>query len=113
MARAKDGLSDLELYVMLALAHLGDGAYGVTVRREILERAGRDAAIGAVYATLARLEEKGLLASRLSEPVAMRGGRSRRHYALTAAGSRALDETLSMLRRMSTGVRRRAARGDA
>jgi PadR family transcriptional regulator PadR len=113
MATTKDGLSAFELYVMLALARLGEEAYGVTIRREIEERAGRPAAIGAVYATLARLEEKGHLVSRLSGPVPVRGGRSRRHYTLTAAGERALEETLSMLRRMTAGVRRRPARGDA
>jgi DNA-binding PadR family transcriptional regulator len=113
MPRPKDGLSEFELFVMLALARLGAQAYGVSIRREIQERAGRDVAIGAVYATLGRLEEKGFLASHLSDPVPVRGGRSRRHYQLRPAGERALDESLSMLRRMASGLRRRPAREDA
>ena len=113
MAQATDGLSELELHVMLALARLGADAYGVSIRREIHERAGRDAAIGAVYAALGRLEARGFLASRLSDPVPMRGGRARRHYALSAAGERALDEALSMLRRMTSGLPRRPVRGGA
>jgi DNA-binding PadR family transcriptional regulator len=111
MPRARDGLSEIELYVMLALARLGDHGYGVSIRREIEERAGREVSIGAVYAALARLELKGFLTSRLSEPVPMRGGRSRRHFGLTATGERALGGALSMLRRMASGVR--PARGDA
>jgi DNA-binding PadR family transcriptional regulator len=111
MARHRDGLSELELYVMLALARLGDEGYGVSIRREIEERAGRDVSIGAVYATLARLEQTGFLTSRLSEPVPVRGGRSRRHFGLTVTGERALEGALSMLRRMSSGVW--PARGDA
>ena len=55
-----DFVGEFELYVMLALAHLEDDVYGVTIRREIEARTGRTVAIGAVYATLARLEEKGI-----------------------------------------------------
>ena len=59
-----DFLGEFEIYVMLALAHLGPDAYGVTIRQEITRRTGREIAIGAVYATLSRLEEKGLVATR-------------------------------------------------
>jgi DNA-binding PadR family transcriptional regulator len=111
MTRHGDGLSEHELYVMLALARLGGDGYGVSIRREIEERAGRDVSIGAVYATLARLEQKGFLTSRLSEPVPVRGGRSRRHFGLTVAGERALEGALAMLRRMASGAW--PARGDA
>src|ERR687898_672695 len=54
-----DFLGEFEIYVMLALSHLDPDAYGVTIRQEITRRTGRDIAIGAVYATLSRLEEKG------------------------------------------------------
>ena len=63
-----DFLGEFEQLVLLALLRLGDEAYGMTVRREIEERAARDVSIGAVYATLDRLEEKGLVKSRLGEP---------------------------------------------
>jgi PadR family transcriptional regulator, regulatory protein PadR len=96
--------AEFELFVLLALARLRDNAYGVTVRREIEERGGRPVSIGAVYATLARLADKGLVESELSEPVAVRGGRSRRYYQLTIAGERALARTLTMLDRMTSGL---------
>jgi PadR family transcriptional regulator PadR len=80
----------LELAALLAVARLVDDAYGLEVRRELIERTGRDYAIGAIYTTLQRLEDKGFLQSRFSNPVPVRGGRSRRHFTLTAAGQRAL-----------------------
>ena len=77
-----------------------DDAYGMNVRREIERRTGRDMAIGAVYATLDRLEQKDLIASRR---VAGDGG-SRRVFSVTAAGSRALVETRSLRERLWQGV---------
>ena len=65
-------LGEFEQLVLLALVRLGEGAYGLSVRKEIAERAGREVAIGAVYATLDRLEQKGLVVSELGGA----GGRS-------------------------------------
>jgi DNA-binding PadR family transcriptional regulator len=100
-------LGEFELYVMLALAHLGPEAYGVIIRQEIARRAGRDVAIGAVYATLARLEAKGLVTHALSDPQPVQGGRARKHFRLTRAGERALAHSASMLTRMMHGWRPR------
>ena len=61
-------LAEFELYVMLAVARLGDEAYGVTVRREIEGRTGRPVSVGALYATLARLGDKGRVALEVSDP---------------------------------------------
>jgi PadR family transcriptional regulator len=83
-------LGSLELAALLAVARLGDDAYGLAVRRDLAERTGRDYSVGAVYTTLQRLEDKGLLRSRASEPLPVRGGRSRRHFIITGAGARAL-----------------------
>jgi DNA-binding PadR family transcriptional regulator len=105
-----DFLGEFEIYVMLALGHLGPEAYGVTIRQEISRRTRRDVAIGAVYATLSRLEEKGLVASALSDPLPVRGGRTRKHFVQTAAGSRALDHSTRMLARMMEGWRPRPQR---
>ncbi|HEY4129590.1 MAG TPA: helix-turn-helix transcriptional regulator [Gemmatimonadaceae bacterium] len=83
----------LELATLLAVAQLGDDeSYGLEVRRELLDRTGRDYSIGGVYTTLQRLEDKGFLSSRASEPLPVRGGRSRRHFTLTGAGQRALRD---------------------
>jgi DNA-binding PadR family transcriptional regulator len=84
-------LGPLELAALLAVARLGDDAYGLAVRRDVSERAGRDYSVGAIYTTLQRLEDKALLTSRTSDPLPVRGGRSRRHFHLTAAGRRAIE----------------------
>jgi PadR family transcriptional regulator PadR len=93
-------LGEFELYVLSALARLGNDAYGMTVRREIEERAGRAVAIGAVYATLDRLAEKGLVSFSISDPLPVPGGRARKHARLTPEGRRALDHSTKMLARM-------------
>ena len=85
-------LGSLELAALLAVARLGDEAYGLAVRRDLAERIGRDYSVGAVYTTLQRLEDKGLLTSRASDPLPVRGGRSRRHFKLTGAGVRAIRD---------------------
>jgi PadR family transcriptional regulator PadR len=99
-----DFVGEFELYVMLALAHLGDDAYGVSIRREIEARTGRTVAIGAVYATLARLEEKGLVQFRISDPQPVQGGRARKYFSLTGPGTRALRHSTAMLARMMAGL---------
>jgi PadR family transcriptional regulator PadR len=85
-------LGTLELATLLAVSRLRDKAYGLAVKRDLAARTGRDYSAGALYTTLQRLEDKGLLTSRNSEPLPVRGGRSRRHFTLTGAGARALRE---------------------
>jgi DNA-binding PadR family transcriptional regulator len=99
-----DGLGEFEQLVLLALVRLGDDAYGVTVHEQLERRADRDVALGAVYKTLARLEAKKLVAARLGEPTAERGGRRKRHYQVTPAGKRALSRSLAALHRMTAGL---------
>jgi PadR family transcriptional regulator PadR len=100
-----DFLGEFEIYVMLALAHIGADAYGVNIRQEIERRTARDVAIGAVYSTLSRLEDKGLVRHELSAPLPVQGGRARKHYRLTPDGERALSHAASMLARMMHGWR--------
>ena len=97
-------LGEFEQVVLLAVAHLGEEGYGVSIRREIEARARRDVSIGAVYATLSRLEEKGFLTSWEGEPEARRGGRARRHYRLEPGGAQALRAARGMMDRMWDGV---------
>jgi DNA-binding PadR family transcriptional regulator len=97
-------LGEFEQIVLLAVARLGRDGYGVTVRQEIQERTGRAVAVGAVYATLDRLEGKGLVASFEGQPTSERGGRARRHFHLLPAGARALDASRRMLAAMWDGV---------
>jgi len=68
-------LGEFEQVVLLALVRLGDGAYGLRIRREIETRTSREVSIGAVYATLDRLESQGLVLSSLGDPTPERGGR--------------------------------------
>src|SRR3954466_11428767 len=99
-----DFVGEFELYVMLALAHQEPEAYGVTIRREIENRTGRTIAIGAVYATLARLEEKGFVRFRISDPEPVQGGRAKKYFSLTRLGARAVRHSPAMLARMIDGL---------
>ena len=97
-------LGEFEQLVLLALARQGTDAYGVSVCQDITDRTGRDVSLGAVYKTLERLEDKGLIQSRVGEPTAERGGRRKKHYKLMAAGQRALRQSLAALRNMTAGL---------
>jgi len=99
-----DALGEFEQSVLLAIAHLGDGAYGVTIRQEIEKRTGRDIVIGALYTSLARLERKGYVRSTMSDPTPQRGGRSKRHFVVSAAGAAALRQSRERLARMWAGL---------
>ena len=100
-------LGSLEHIVLLAVVRLGDDAYGMTVRREIETRTGRGLSIGAVYATLERLEEKGYLSSFVGEPTRERGGRAKRHFRIEVKGQEALRASQEAIRKMSVGVPKR------
>ena len=106
-----DFVGEFELYVMLAINHLKDDAYGIRIREVIEERTTRDVAIGAVYATLGRLEDKGLVRHEVSEPQPVPGGRSRKYFQLTAPGRTALSHSTAMLSRMMAGFRPATAKG--
>ena len=90
-----DVIGHFEQAVLLALIRLGRDAYGRAVLNEIQERLDRDVSAGAVYATLERLETKGLATSTLAPGTALRGGRARRYFVPTAAGVRALNDARS------------------
>lgn len=88
MKRTREFLGQHELIVMLAVARLGREAYGVPIAAEIADKTGREMLQGSVYATLERLEAKGLVSSELGEATAQRGGRAKRYFKLTAEGVR-------------------------
>ncbi len=88
-----DGLlGAFEELVLLAVVRGKGQAYGMTVRREIEERTGREVSIGAVYATLDRLEGKGFVSSGMADGDAPRGGRARRFFRILTLGLEALSE---------------------
>ena len=86
-------IGELEELVLLMVGILYPEAYGVSVMDELEKQAGRSLNISAVHAVLTRLEDKGLLESKMSEPTDARGGRRKRIFLLTAAGKRSLEET--------------------
>jgi DNA-binding PadR family transcriptional regulator len=99
-----DALGEFEQSLLLAIIHLGDDAYGVTIRQEIEARTGREIAIGALYTSLSRLERKGYVRSSMSDPTPQRGGRSKRHFVLKAAGAAALRQSRDRLSKMWAGL---------
>jgi DNA-binding PadR family transcriptional regulator len=97
-------LGEFEQLVLLAILRLGDEAYGVTIRAELADRAGRTIAPGALYTALERLEAKGLIKSHLGDPTPQRGGRAKRFVAVTAAGRRALTKAVQAYDRLLDGL---------
>jgi DNA-binding PadR family transcriptional regulator len=97
-------LGEFEHLVLLAVLRLGEQAYGVGVRREIEKRGRREVSLGAVYATLSRLEGKGYVASRPGEPTPERGGRAKRFFRLTGEGVAAVSRTHQAIQSMSEGL---------
>jgi PadR family transcriptional regulator PadR len=100
-----DYLGEFEQIILLALLRLRNNAYGMTIRREILKRTGRQVSIGAVYATLDRLEQKGYVSSRQGEPTLERGGRAKRFFKIEADGAAALRESQEQMSKMAHGLK--------
>jgi PadR family transcriptional regulator PadR len=98
-------LGEFEQLLLLAILQCGDEAYGAALQRR-LERTRRRISLGAVYTTLLRLEDKGLVASRIGEHIAERGGRRRKYYRLLPVGLRQLEASLAALRVMTAGLPR-------
>ena len=86
------------------LIKLGDGAYGVPIAAEIEASSGKRIAIGSLYLTLKRLEDKKLVSSYLGEPTAVRGGRAKTHFKVTARGVRAAMHAQRTLASLWRGV---------
>jgi DNA-binding PadR family transcriptional regulator len=97
-------LGEMELMVLLAIVRLGDDAYGVPISKELLNLAGRDVALGSIYAALDRIQQKGLVTSVLGDPTPERGGRAKRYFHITSAGLKALRMTRTALTNLWSGV---------
>lgn len=98
-------LGEFEQIVLLAILRLGDGAYGVSIRSEIMKRTDRAPSPGALYLTLDRLEEKGFVASRLGDPTPQRGGRAKRYFSVAKAGAEAVLRAQRAYRSLLEGVK--------
>ena len=98
-------LGEFEQVVLLAILRLGDRAYGVTMREEIRDCTNREPTPGALYTTLDRMEEKGLVRSRLGDPTPQRGGRAKRFFQVTAAGVEAVARAQRAYRQLVRGLK--------
>src|SRR5258708_802399 len=98
-------LGRLDQAVLRAVVGRGKDAYGRAILKEAQSRLHRALAAGAVYATLDRLEQKGLISSRLGSGTAVRAGRPRRYYSLEHAGGRALNESKAAVDNIWDGLR--------
>jgi PadR family transcriptional regulator PadR len=90
-------LTDFEIMILLAVLRVGDEAYGVTIAHEIEDTAGRMVQLPAVYAALDRLEKQGLVRSWIGDATPQRGGRAKKHFALTEAGLGSVHDTRAAL----------------
>ena len=97
---AGDFLSTFEQFVLMALVRLRDDAYGRRIHEDVESRTETAIALGQVYVTLERLETKGMVRSSMGEATAVRGGRAKRYFEITAAGHSALDATQRALSAM-------------
>ena len=89
-------LGDIEHLVLLAILRLGRDAYGIPILDEVSARSGREVSRATVYVALKRLEQKGLVVSRLGDSTPERGGRAKRFFKLKPSGLKALRDSREM-----------------
>jgi len=99
-----DHLGEFEQLVLLAVMRLGEDAYGARIQEVLDETGGRESSISAIYITLTRLEDKGLVSSWKGGAEPVRGGKRRRYFRVDEEGLRALNETRSSLLAMWDGL---------
>ena len=97
-------LGEFEQIVLLAILRLGENAYGVTIREEIMARTQREPNPGALYVTLDRLEEKGLVRSEFGDPTPQRGGRAKRFFSVSAKGVESVARAQRSYQRLMKGL---------
>jgi PadR family transcriptional regulator PadR len=97
-------LGEFEQVVLLAILRLDEDAYGVTIRSEIAACTGREPAPGALYTTLDRMQEKGIVRSWLGDATPQRGGRPKRYFSVTKAGRSALVSAQQAYRSLLEGL---------
>jgi DNA-binding PadR family transcriptional regulator len=105
MTNNATNLGDLQQLTMLAVARLGEDAFGSAIQAELQNVAGREVSVSTIYVTLVRLEDHGLVRSSKAEPDPARGGKGKRFFELTPAGWKALEGSRSALTRMWEGVK--------
>lgn len=102
--KAPPPLAEFELLVLLAVLQGGAESYPLSIRDAIEARTGRAASRAAVFITLERLEDKGLVVSRYGDPTPVRGGRAKRFFSPTPDGLAAVKRTLDVVSSMTAGL---------
>jgi PadR family transcriptional regulator PadR len=97
-ALAQDTLGPLEFQLLAVLLEQPRDAYGITIMQRVEERTGRNRSLAAIYATLDRLQDKGMVSSWWGEPTAERGGRRKRYYKIEASGAEAVQQAREAVR---------------
>ena len=97
-------LGEFEQVVLLAILRVGEDAYGVSIRQEIAACTNREPSPGALYTTLDRLEERGMVTSRFGDPTPQRGGRAKRYFRVSAKGVQAVARVQRGYRRLLDGL---------
>jgi PadR family transcriptional regulator PadR len=100
MKQSTPYIGEFEELVLLAILALSNNAYGVMILDALEEATGRSVSIGALYTTLSRLEDKGLISSWMGEATAERGGRAKKYFKIEAPGKRALEHAEASRRRL-------------
>ncbi len=99
-----DLITRLEEAILIAILRLEEGAYGVTINREVSRAFHRQYTMGALYFSLDQLYRKGLVSKTQAEPAPERGGRNKTFYRLTDEGTAALAEVRRHQRELWAGV---------
>jgi PadR family transcriptional regulator PadR len=97
-------LGEFEQIVILAILRLGEDAYGATIGSEIQNQTGRAPAAGALYTTLDRLEDKGMVRSQMGDPTPQRGGRAKRFFNVTSTGVQAVARAQRSYQNLMKGL---------
>ena len=100
----RKGLGELEQQVLLALLRLGGEAYSVPLVLEMEEKSGQEVAQSAVFIVLRRLEDKGLVSSRMGSQADSASGRERRYFKLEPLGRKRLEEARRLVERLWDGI---------
>lgn len=104
MAQQDRNLGEFEQLIILAILRKDNDSYGAEISATIENFAGRDTNFGALYTTLSRLEKKGLVTSKIGEATAVRGGRAKKYFQVTASGQSAVKRSVDTILTMSKGL---------
>jgi len=97
-------IGEFEELVLLTVGVLFDDAYAVAIAKELEKQSGRSIAVSAVHKSLYRLEEKGMLDSRLGDPQAKRGGKRKRLFTISPYGKKAMEASFDLRSRLRNQI---------